>query len=178
MTCDFLDATGMGCVIVVLMKSTIACLLIAVSVCAADDVNVTIAANESAALVLTVPQAAKVTQGKEKTEIETKNMNLCVWAIAPAKTVDEGVAQISEVIKHEVVKFVAARTNIITVAGAKAKHLIGRGVEAYDEDPATADVVVFAVGKSVFAACVHGEGNQAVEEREPMLAVLQTARAP
>ena len=64
------------------------------------------------------------------------------------------------------------------VADAPAKHVMGRGVEADDFDPGTADVVIFTAGKTVFAACVHGEGNDAAREREPMLAVLETAKGP
>ena len=89
-----------------------------------------------------------------------------------------GISQLPDVIKSEVLKFSATTTNAISVAGQPAKHFIGRGIEADDNDPATADIVVFAAGPNVFAACVHGEGNQAGEERAPMLAVLKTAKAP
>jgi len=160
------------------MKLTIVCLLIAAGVCAAENVTVAITANDTPALILTVPQSAKVTAKLEKTEIKTKNMTLYIWAIPTAKTVTAGTAQISTVIAHEVVQFVATTTNTITVAGAVAKHLSGRGVEADDNDPGTADIVVFTTGKAVFAACVHGEGNDAAREREPMLAVLASAKAP
>ena len=160
------------------MKSVIASLLIATGMWAAENVNVTIPANGSPALMLTVPATARITKEKEKIEIKTKGMDLYIWPVASAKTVDEGVAQIPKVIEHEVVKFAATTTNTITVDGAAAKHLMGHGVEADDYDPATADVVVFTTGKAVFAACVHGEGNQASVEREPMLAVLKTAKAP
>jgi hypothetical protein len=160
------------------MKLLIVCLLIGAGVCAAEDLKVTIASKDVPALVLTVPQTAKVTTAHGMTEIHTPNMILCVWPIPAVKSVDEGITQLPDVIKREVLKFVAATTNVITVAGAPAKHLIGRGIEADDNDPATADIVIFTTGKAVFAACVHGEGNQAGEEREPMLAVLKTAKAP
>ena len=160
------------------MKSIIACLLVVAGICAAENTNVTITVNDTPALVLTVPQPAKVTAKKDKTDIKTPNMTLYVWAIPTAKTVDEGTAQIPTVSAGEVVKFVATTTNTITVAGAVAKHLIGRGVEADDNDPGTADIVVFTTGKAIFAACVHGEANDAVREREPMLSVLKTAKAP
>jgi len=160
------------------MKLIIVCLLLAANVCLAENTNLTIVAKGSPALVLTVPQTAKITLKQEKTEIKTKDMTLYLWAVSPAKTIDEGVAQIANVIVHEVVNFVATTTNTITVAGAVAKHLIGRGVEADDNDPGTADIVVFTTGKAIFAACVHGEANDAVREREPMLSVLKTAKAP
>ena len=160
------------------MKLIIASLVISSCVCLAETTNVTIIAEGTPALVLKIPQSVKVTSKKEKTEIKTKEMTLYIWAIPTAKTVDEGTAQIPNVISREVVQFVATNTNTITVAGAVAKHLIGRGVEADDYDPGTADVIVFTTGKSVFAACVHGEGNDAAREREPMLAVLKTAKLP
>ena len=52
------------------------------------------------------------------------------------------------------------------------------GGQNVDGDRDAADVVVFTTGKAVFAACVHGEGNDAARERAPMLAVLTTAKAP
>ena len=160
------------------MKSIIACMLIAASVCLAENTNITIVANGSPALVLTVPQPTTITMKQEKTAIKTKDMTLYLWAIPPAQTIDEGVTMISNVVVHEVVEFVAITTNTITVAGAPAKHLMGRAVEADDYDPGTADIVVFTTGKAIFAACVHGEANDAVREREPMLSVLKTAKAP
>ena len=55
---------------------------------------------------------------------------------------------------------------------------MGKGIEADDQDPATADVVVFTVGKTVMVACVHGEGETAVRHRQPMLDALKTVKAP
>ena len=160
------------------MKFVMTWLLLAASVCLAENGTITIPVNGVPALVLTPPPAAKVTTNKAPTEIKTKDMTLYLWAIPAAQTVDEGVAQIASVISQQVVKFAPTTTNTITVAGAVAKHLIGRGVEADDNDPGTADIVVFTTGKAIFAACVHGEANDAVREREPMLSVLKTAKAP
>jgi len=160
------------------MKLIIVCWLLAAGAWAAENVNVTIPANDSPSLVLTVPATAKVTAKKEKTEIKTVDMTLYIWKIPGVTTVDAGVAQIPTVIASEVVQFVAKTTNTITIAGVVAKQLIGRSVEADDNDPGTADVVVFTTGKAVFAACVHGEGNDAARERAPMLTVLTTAKTP
>ena len=106
------------------MKLIIASLVISSCVCLAETTNVTIIAEGTPALVLKIPQSVKVTSKKEKTEIKTKEMTLYIWAIPTAKTVDEGTAQIPNVISREVVQFVATNTNTITVAGAVAKHLI------------------------------------------------------
>ena len=45
-------------------------------------------------------------------------------------------------------------------------------------DPGAAEVVIFTVGKHVFAACVHGEKNEAAQRRPEMLALLKTAKTP
>ncbi len=144
----------------------------------AQDRLVTISAGKTPALELAVPAAAKVTQEKDKTVIQTTNMFLYVWAVADAKNVDDAQVRLADTIKGDVLKFAASTTNAITVAGALARHLIGKCVEADDGDPATADIVLFVAGPHVFVACVHGEGNDASREREPMLKVLRTAKSP
>ncbi len=130
------------------------------------------------ALRLSVPETANVSIKAEKTTIETKTLWLYIWSVPSAKTVDEAILKIGEVIKGEFSDFAAKSTESITLAGGEAKHLKGRGTEADDGDPGTAEVVIFVVGKNVFAACVHGEGDHAALEREQMLAVLQTAKSP
>lgn len=127
---------------------------------------------------LVAPADAKVVPFKEKTVIQTTNMFLHVWPVTGAKTVAEAQSRLGDVIKGDMLKFSATATNEITVAGSSARHLIGNGVEADDGDNATADIVIFSVGNRIFIACVHGEGNDVSEEREPMLKMLQTARSP
>ena len=144
----------------------------------AEERTITVLADKTPALELAVPPEAKVTPVKDKTVIQTTNMFLHVWPVTGAKTVNEAQIRLGDVIKDDVLKFSASATNEITVAGSPARHLIGNGVEADDGDNATADVVIFAVGNRIFVACVHGEGNDASREREPMLKMLQTARNP
>jgi hypothetical protein len=153
-------------------------LLLAASAAVAEDKNITITSNGAAVATLSVPAAAKVTSSEGKTVVDTKEWNLYLWVVPQAKTVGEAVPKAAEVIKSEVKDFVVQRSDTITVAGAEAKHLMGKGREADDNDPATADVVVFAVGKTVLAACVHGEGETAERQRPALLAVLKTAKAP
>ena len=158
---------------------SIGILFLAIAACvSAQERTVTILADKEPALELAVPPDAKVTPVKDKTEIHTTNMFLYVWPVPGAKTIDEAQARLAGVIKGDVLKFAASATNEITVAGSRARHLIGNGVEANDGDDATADVVIFAAGSRIFVACVHGEGNDAPNEREPMLKMLQTARSP
>ena len=144
----------------------------------AKDRTVTIMADQRPAFELVVPAEAQVSPVKDKTVIQTTNMFLHVWPVTGVKTVNEAQARLGDIIKGDVLKFSATATNEITVAGAPARHLIGKGVEADDGDDATADVVIFAAGQRIFLACVHGEGNDASKERAPMLKVLQTAKSP
>jgi len=148
------------------------------SLASGQEIAVTISADNVPALVLSVPKDARVSPSKEKTVIQTTNMFLHVWPVPGAKTVADAAARVGEVIKGDVLKFAATKTNDLTLAGAPARHLIGNGAEADDGDPSTADVVIFTVGNHAFVACVHGEGNDASCEREPMLAVLRTAKSP
>ena len=148
------------------------------SVALGQETAVTVSMGDVPALVLTVPQGAKVTPLKNKTVIQTADMFLHIWPVAGVKTPAEALPRLAELIKGDVLKFNASATNTLAVAGAPALHLIGSAVEADDGDAATADVVIFAVGPRVFAACVHGEANDASKERAPMLRVLKTAKMP
>ncbi len=153
-------------------------LLFATAAMAEDLKTVTISNAGAAVLSISAPQSAKVTTEKEKTVIDTKDMELDLWVVPKAKTVAEAIAGLDDIIKSEVLKFSPASTDSITVAGAEGKHLKGKAVEADDQDPGTADVVVFTVGKAVVVACVHGEGDAAVRRRQPMLDALKTVKAP
>lgn len=145
---------------------------------AEDTKTVTISSAGTAVMTISAPQNAKVTTDKEKTVIDSKDMILDLWVVPKAKTVAEAVAGLDDLIKSEVLKFNATSSEAITVAEAEGKHLMGKGVEADDQDPGTADVVVFTVGKTVLVACVHGEGETAVRQRQPMLKALKTVKAP
>jgi len=162
------------------MKAFIVAVVIAsLAYCAvAEDRTITVLADKEPVLELTAPANAQVTLIKDKTVIETTNMFLYVWSVAGAKTLDEAQARLDDTIKVDVLKFSASVTNHITLADSPARHLIGSGLEADDQDNATADVVIFKAGNRLFIACVHGEVNEASKEREPMLKVLRTARPP
>ncbi|MGO9111860.1 MAG: hypothetical protein ACLP9L_21750 [Thermoguttaceae bacterium] len=145
---------------------------------AEDMKTVTISKVGTAVMTIRAPQSAKVTMDKEKTVIDTKDMVLDLWVVPKAKTVAAAIASLDDVIKGEVLKFSPTSKEAITVAGAEGKHLMGKGIEADDQDPATVDVVVFKVGRTVLVACVHGEGEAAVRQRQPMLNALKTVKAP
>jgi len=149
------------------------------SIATAEDMKTVTLSHEGAAVMtISAPQAAKVTVTNEKTVIDTKDMVLDLWVVPKAKTVADAVASLDEIIKSEVLKYSPASTEAITVAGSEGKHLKGKGVEADDQDPGTADVVIFTVGKTVLVACVHGEGETAAKQRPAMLNVLKSVKSP
>ncbi len=152
--------------------------LLAAAAAAEDVKTVTISHQGAAVMTLSVPQSAKVTTENEKTVIDTKEINLYLWVVPKAKTVADAVAGLDDVIKSEVLQFKPTKTKAISVADGGAKHLMGKSIEADDHDPGTTDVVVFTVGKTVLVACVHGEGDAAARQREPMLKLLRSAKAP
>ncbi len=153
-------------------------LLCAAAASAEDMKTVTISSQGAAVMKISVPQSAKVTTDNDKTVLDTKDMVLDLWIVPKAKTVAEAIAGLDDLIKGEVLNFKPTKTETITVAEAEGKHLMGKGTEADDQDPGTVDVVVFMVGKTVAVACVHGEGDTAVQQRQPMLKALKTVKAP
>jgi hypothetical protein len=144
----------------------------------AQETNLTVSAEDSAALILRIPQAARVTTEGNHTLIETTNLTLHLWPISKAKAIDEVLPLVAETIKGEFVNFKPNSTNSLLVAGAPAWHILGKGNEADDGDPGAAEVVIFKTGKRVFVACVHGEFDDAARRSKPMMAVLQTSKAP
>jgi hypothetical protein len=159
--------------------SSVVVLLFATVAAAADMKTVTIAHQGAAVMTIAAPQDAKVTTAKEKTTIAVKpDRYLYLWVVPKAKTITEAIAGLDDLIKSEVLKFNATSTRTVTVAGSEGKHLMGKGLEADDQDPATVDVVVFKVGHTVLVACVHGEQDTAVRQRQPMLDALRTVKAP
>jgi len=162
------------------MKSLVSFLTLALLTTAgfAGDKQITISAGEKPTMKLKVPDDAEVTASGDKTSIRAKDLRIYVWNIPKAKTIAEAIPTVSEVIKSEFIKFVVEKSGNVVVAQKEGKHLKGRGEEADDNDPGTADVVIFTVGENVFAACVHGEKDEAEKERPAFLKVLESIEAP
>ena len=163
------------------MKTCLCCivgLLFAAASSAEEMKTVTISYNGAAVATIRVAQSAKITRVKAKTVIDTKDMVLDLWVVPKAKTVAEAIAGLDDAIKDEVLNFSATSTETTTVAANEAKHLKGKGLEADDQDPATVDIIAFTVGKTVLVACVHGEGEAAIRQRQPMLKALKTIAVP
>jgi len=141
----------------------------------AEDKEITVTAGD-VSLKMTVPKDTEVTKKKERTILHAKGLFIYLWDVPGAKTVAEAVPQAGKFIKSEFVEFAVGETKTINVAGHEAKHLMGKGEEADDNDPGTADVVIFTDGKHVFAACVHGEKDEAAKERPELLRVLKSIK--
>jgi hypothetical protein len=142
----------------------------------AAEKDITIAADGADVLKLSVPETAEVSKNGHETTIKTKTLRIYLWSVPKAQTVDEVLPRVGELIKDEFTDFVIKSTDTVKMAGTEAKHLMGKGAEADDGDPGTADVVVFAVGKHMFVACVHGEREEAAKERPDFLKVLESAK--
>lgn len=144
----------------------------------AEDKTVSFPPGSDALVSLTVPKAAKVTTDNGKTTIDTNKFNLYLWLAPKAKTVDEAVPSVGEIIKSEAINLKIQETKTIKVAGADAKHIMAKSNEADDNDPGTTDIVVFTVSGKVIVACIHGENDFAARKRQEMLDMLATAKAP
>ncbi len=143
----------------------------------AEDKEITIEAGRAPALKLSVPKEAEVTRKGDKTTVQVKTLFIYIWRVPAAKSIADAVSEAGEIIKGEFVKFTVQSKETIKVLGHEATHLKGKGEEADDNDPGTADVVLFTDGKNVYAACVHGERDQAVKERPELLKALASATA-
>jgi hypothetical protein len=151
-------------------------LLSSISAFAADTKSITLEAGGKPALTAEVPKDAEVTTKKDKTTIATKEARIYIWPVASAKSVADAAPHAADIIKSEFVKFDAKALDSLKVMGHEAKHLTGKGEEADDNDPGTADVIIFTDGKHVFAACVHGEGEEAAKQRPELLKLLKSAK--
>ncbi len=139
--------------------------------------SATLSLDGKPALALTVPADAKVTSSNAFVKIKTTNCTGYIWLVPGAKTVAKAESQAGEIIRSEFVKFKVTGSMDMEVGGMPGKHITGSGNEADDGDPGNAEVIVFKAGPHVFAACIHGEADEAARERGPFLAILATAHA-
>src|SRR5262249_28191477 len=130
-----------------------------------------------AVLQLTAPADSDCTAKDGSLVIGLKSSEFEVWAVPTAKTIDDAVGNVGQVIVSQFKEFKPKNTTDLTVAGSPAKRLQGPGNEADDGDGGDADVVVFKVGDHVFVACTHGEDLKPAAQQF-MLTVLATAQQP
>jgi hypothetical protein len=157
--------------------TSLALTLIASSASAQDkDVNLFLDGKPVLAFSLPSAPALKSTNGFLR--ITATNLTLYVWAVPTAKTAADALPRLGQIITNEFVELQVTNKADLVIANAPAKEVTGEGHEADDDDPGTADVVFFVVGGNVFAACVHGEEDDAPKARPAMMAVLKTAHLP
>jgi len=142
----------------------------------AQTKDVSIKSGDKDTLSLSVPKDADVKTKGDKTSIISPHVQVYVWGLPDNKSVAAAVPKAADVIKSEFIKFAVKSTSALKVAGHDATLLKGTGEEADDNDPGTADVVFFTDGKSVFAACVHGEHDDAEKLRPELLKILASVK--
>ena len=162
------------------MRTSLALLIIALLPLSAfaELQQITIHAGNAPVLKLEIPKDAKATTQGNKTSILLKTAWVYLWAVPTVKTLTEAVPQTATIIKSEFTDFKLSETQPLSIAGHDAKHLFGKGFEADDGDPGSAEVIIFTIGNQVFAACVHGENTEAAKKSPEMLTILKSAKAP
>ena len=130
-------------------------------------------------LRLTVPAdtAIKTKDGFVDVRTLSPSHEVEIWLAGEAKTVDDAVGRVSEVIKGEFKDIKVTKSTDLTVAGTPAKRQVGTGAEADDGDAGQADVIVFKMGEHIFVACIHGEKLDA-SDHEWLLTLVQGAKGP
>jgi hypothetical protein len=142
--------------------------------------EVSVEVGKTKALVFQLPEkwSSKVWRNKTILIPPSKYPHIQLWHLPGVSSVDKAKADIAKLVKSEVIKYKVTKANKIVVAGAPAYHLIGKGLEADDQDPSNAEVFLFSVDKKVFLLCVHGEGDEAAKNRAAVLGILSTVRKP
>lgn len=99
-----------------------------------------------------------------------------IWVVN-ASSLSDANKRVKETIAAQFLNFKPSTASEMTVAGSPARRLNGAGNEADDNDPGTADVVVFEVGGRFFVACIHSE-HLSQRAQEWMMKVVSTAQRP
>jgi hypothetical protein len=129
-------------------------------------------------VVMPTASDAKCTAKDGELHLKKGNMEVHLWLVQGAKTVDQGVAQAAKVITPEFTSFTTTQTTIVALGSpGSSTQLMGTGYEADDGDPGTAKVIVFVMGEHAFIACVHGE-YLSPDAQKWMEEVVKSARGP
>jgi hypothetical protein len=128
-------------------------------------------------LQLTMTPDTKCVSQDGLLKFKSPQFEIEVWLVPAAQTVDEAIGRLDKQIAGEFKDFKPDTTTDLTVAGAPAKRLAGKGHEADDGDDGDADIIVFKVGGHVFVGLTHDERLNS-PARQGLLALVQTAQAP
>ena len=164
------------------MRVIIATLLIIISyitTCAAGNSKIlTFSVDKKPVFTLQLHKnwTSEINGGKTSIDPGKFEAHIQIWNIPKASTVKDAVPIVPEIIKGDVTDFKKVKTESLTVAGSKGKHIIGTGTEADDGDPSNAEVFLFSVGDKVFLLCAHGEGTGAAKARSSILEMLATLK--
>jgi hypothetical protein len=110
-------------------------------------------------------------------ELKSRSGYIFIWHARDATTMDEGIRQAPNVIISEFKDFKPTSTTQLSIPNTPATRLLGSGLEADDDDPGTADVIVFQRDNSFFIACTHGETMRPAAQ-DLMLKLVQSAATP
>jgi len=100
-----------------------------------------------------------------------------LFAAPPGTTEQDALAAVPSTVEPVVKHFQVESEEDAEVAGAPARHLFGKGIEADDGDDAVVAVYVFTAGGRVRVVCIPGEGHAAEMLRPDVLAILATVKA-
>lgn len=135
-------------------------------------------------LRLSAPADAPCELSNGAFEMKSRDGYVNVWLVRGATSIDEGVQKISTTIVSEFKDFKPTSTTSLPLSpdrgiggGGSAARVMGSGVEADDNDPGTADVIVFQKGGKVFIACTHGESMRSTAQ-DLMVNLVLTATTP
>lgn len=130
-------------------------------------------------LRLSPPTDANVTVADGACHIKSPDGYLDAWLAKGAKSLDEAVGLVPTTIASEFKGFKQTASHPFPggPGGAPAVRLAGSGVEADDNDPGTADVIVFQAGPRYFIACTHGESLRPTTQAL-LVKLVQTAAVP
>jgi hypothetical protein len=149
-----------------------------VSMNSGNTVSVEVAKKPAMTFQLPDKWSSKVWRNKTILIPPSKYPHIQLWCLEGVPSVGKAKAKVAKLVKSEVIKYKVVKKNSIVVAGKPGLHLIGKGLEADDQDPSNAEVFLFEVSGKIFLLCVHGEGDEAAKNRKAALGILATVRKP
>lgn len=141
----------------------------------AADATVTNGGKPAVLLTLPAGWTAEASEAKVSIHTEKKHPHIQVWATTAAD-VAAAEKQVATLVVSEVTGFTTTAVTDLQIAGAPARQFVGTGLEADDSDPSNAEVTLFTVGKVVYVAISHGEGDGAAKRHAEVNAVLTSAK--